>query len=198
MELLNERSVLDDLVQSILNFSGDTPILCFDESTEILCLNKNLEEVYLPISELEVGTIVKSYKHGYRRISLIHKKSFINDTSNFSSSMFLMPKNENMTKDLILTGGHSILVDNITDNELIENHKYFNYTNYNNPKIDGKQLLLCCVSEKFTALENNKEYTVYNFCLENDGDDKARYGVWANGFLVETPCMQYLKDLLSK
>jgi len=195
MELLNERSVLDDLVQSILNFSGNTAILCFDESTEILCLNKNLEEVYLPISELKVGTIVKSYKHGYRRISLIHKKSFINDTSNFSSSMFFMPKNENMTKDLILTGGHSILVDNITDNELIENNKYFNYTN---PKIDGKQLLLCFVSKKFASLENNKEYTVYNFCLENDGDDEARYGVWANGVLVETPSTQYLKDLLSK
>jgi hypothetical protein len=194
MELLNQHSVLDDLVQGILNFSGYTPILCFHESTEILCLNEDLKEVYIPISQLKEGNFVKSYKHGYRRIEAIYKKSFINDNNHVHSSMCLMPKNEHMTKDLIVTGGHSILVDNMTEDEFLKNSEYFHDTS---PKIDGKQLLLAGVSEKFTTLENNKEYTVYNFCLENDGNDEARYGVWANGVLVETPAMQYLKDILN-
>jgi hypothetical protein len=195
MDLLNERSVLDNLNESILYFEGATPLLCFDESTEILCLDGNLKEVYVPIFQLKVGDFVKSFKHGFRRISTIYKNSLINNIHNFQSCMFLMPKNETMTKDLIVTGGHSILVDDMTDNELIKNSAYFNNTN---PKIDDKHLLLAAASEKFTALENDNEYTFYNFCLENEGDDESRYGVWANGVLVETPCAQFLKDIFCK
>jgi hypothetical protein len=195
MDLLNERSVLDNLIESILYFEGATPLLCFDESTEILCLNNNLEEVYFPISELKVGTFVKSFKHGFRRISAIYKNSLINNINDFHSCMFLMPKNENMTKDLILTGGHSILVDNMTEGELTKNNEYFKNII---TKIDDKHLLLAAACEKFTALENNNEYTFYNFCLENDSDDEARYGVWANGVLVETPSEQFLKDIFCK
>jgi hypothetical protein len=195
MDLFNERSVLDNLNQSILYFNGATPLLCFDESTEILCLNENLEEVYVPISELKVGTIVKSFKHGFRRISTIYKNSLSNNIHDFHSCMFLMPKNENMTKDLIVTGGHSMLVDSMTDDERVKNSAYFkNIT----PKIDDKQLLLAAASDTFTALENNNEYTFYNFSLENEGDDEARYGVWANGVLVETPSIQFLKDVFCK
>jgi len=196
MDLLNERSVLDDLIEGILYFQGATPLLCFDESTEILCLDENLEEVYLQISELKVGDFVKSFKHGFRRISTIYKNSLINNINDFHSCMFLMPKNENMTKDLIVTGGHSILVDNMTDDEIIKNSKLFK--NSDTPKIDDKHLLLAGASEKFTALDNNNEYTFYNFCLENEGDDELRYGVWANGVLVETPAIQFLKDIFCK
>jgi len=195
MDILNKRSVIDNLVQSILYFQGDTPFLCFDESTEILCLNENLEESYIPISELKIGSFVKSFKHGFRRILAIYKNTLINNIDDFHSCMFLMPKNENMTKDLIVTGGHSILVDNMTENELKKNTKYFNN---NIPKIDNKHLLLAAASEKFTALNNNNEYTFYNFCLENDSDDEARYGVWANGVLVETPSKQFLKEVFCK
>ena len=195
MDLLNQRSVLENLNESILFFEGATPLLCFDESTEILCLNENLEEVYVPISELKVGSIVKSFKHGFRRISVIYKNSLINSTNDFHSCMFIMPKNENMTKDLIVTGGHSILVDTMTESESIKNKEYFNNTTQH---IDAKQLLLAAASDKFTALENNNEYNFYNFCLENDSDDEARYGVWANGVLVETPSTQYLKDIFCK
>jgi len=195
MDLLNHRSVLDNLTQSILYFQGAIPLLCFDESTEILCLNENLEEVYLPISKLNVGSFVKSYQHGFRRILAIYKNALINDINDFRSCMFLMPKNENMTKDLIITGGHSILVDDMTESEFKKNSEYFNNTN---PKIDDKQLLLAAASEKFTALENNNEYTFYNFCLENDSDDESRYGVWANGVLVETPSKQFLKETFCK
>ena len=196
MDLLNERSVLDDLIESILYFQGATPLLCFDESTEILCLNGNLEEVYLPISELKIGDFVKSFKHGFRRISAVYKNSLINNINDMHSCMFLMPKNETMTKDLIVTGGHSILVDDMTDAEVVKNSELFK--NSDTPKIDGKHLLLAGASEKFTALDNDNEYTFYNFSLENEGDDETRYGVWANGVLVETPAIQFLKDTFCK
>jgi hypothetical protein len=195
MDLLDTLSVIDNLNESILNFQGYIPLLCFDESTEILCLGENLEEIYLPVSELKVGSIVKSFKHGFRRISAIYKNTLVNNVNEFHSCMYLMPKTENMTKDLIVTGGHSILVDEMTESELAKNIEYFNNTI---SKIDGKQLLLAAASEKFTALENSNEYTFYNFCLENDSDDEARYGVWANGVLVETPSIKFLKEVFCK
>lgn len=196
MDLLTNRSVLDDLVQNILYFDGAFPyILCFDESTEILCLNENFAEVYKKISELKIGDFVKSFKHGFRRIEIIFSKSIINNVDDFQSCMYLMPKNKEMTKDLIVTGGHSILVDSMTHNEDIKNKKYFG----NDVQIiDNKKLLLAAASNKFTPLTDNNEYNIYNFCLENDGDDEARYGVWANGVLVETPAINYLKKIFSK
>jgi len=36
--------------------------------TKILCLNKDLQEEYSPIENLRKGDLVKSYKHGYRKI----------------------------------------------------------------------------------------------------------------------------------
>ena len=100
-----------------------------------------------------------------------------------------------MTKDLIVTGGHSILVDSMTHNEDIKNKKYFG----NDVQIiDNKNLLLAAASNKFTPLTDNNQYNIYNFCLENNGDDNARYGVWANGVLVETPAINYLKKIYNK
>jgi hypothetical protein len=195
MDIFNVRSVLDSLNEGILYFEGATPLLCFDESTEILCLDKHLEEVYLPISELKVGSIAKSFKHGFRRICAIYKNTLINDINDYQKCMFIMPKDENMTKDLIMTGGHSILVDSINENETTKNNKFFNGYSLN---IDNKQLLLAAASDKFTALDNKNKYTFYNFCLENDADDEARYGVWANGVLVDTPSFKYLKEILLK
>jgi hypothetical protein len=220
--------VIDNLNESILFLDGYRPLLCFDESTEILCLNENLEEVYLPISELKLGSFVKTFKHGFRRISTIYKNSLINNINDFHSCMYLMRQQENMTKDLIVTGGHSILVDNMTEAEFIKNSEYFSNTQltiddkqlllaaasdnmtqaefiknseyFSNTQLtlDDKQLLLAAASDKFTALENNNEYIFYNFCLENDSNDAARYGVWANGVLVETPSKQYLKETFCK
>ena len=188
---------LVNLLSSPLNVFNNTGsgvfVLCFDESTEILCLNINLEEVYVPISQLNIGSIVKSFKHGYRKIALIDKGTLVNNTDNFHSCMFVLPKNEYMTKDLIVTGGHSILVDSMSEKENTKNLEYFDGKKI---EIDGKQLLLSSASDKFIALQDTKEYTYYHFVLENDGDDDARYGVWANGVLTETPSKRFWLEVM--
>lgn len=48
-----------------------------------------------------------------------------------------------------------------------DNEKLFNC---NTPIIDNKYLLLCCVSDNFEKIYELKEYTCYQFILENDGD----------------------------
>jgi hypothetical protein len=167
---------------------------CFDESTEILCLNENLEEVYIPISQLTKGSIVKSFRHGYRKIDHIHKGTLLNNVNDFRSCMFVLPKNETMTKDLIITGGHSILVDTMSEKENAKNLEYFGG---NKLVIDGKHLLLAGASSKFTPLQDTNLHTYYHFILENEGDDDVRYGVWANGILTETPSKSlFLNEIL--
>ena len=185
---LNNSSSLNSMINPLSNIfyqSGSYKVpFCFDESTEILCLNEKLEEEYIQINKLKKGSLVKSFKHGYRKIEIIYKGSFVNDINDFRSCMFLLPKNENMTKDLIITGGHSILVDYVSEKENFRNLEYFGGSKF---EIDGKQLLLASASEKFIPLENSNIYTYYHFILENDDDNNARYGIWANGILTETP-----------
>ena len=98
--------------------------------------------------------------------------------------MYKMEKTEenDLLEDLIVTGGHAILVDELGDYS-DENNKFFGET----PKIDGKYLLLSCVSKDFKKLEDTKLYTYYHLTLENNDDDEERFGIWANGILTETP-----------
>ena len=156
---------------------------CYNEGTKILCLNKQLAEEYIAIELLRKGDLVKSYKHGYRRVDLIGKDSMINNPERFNQSMYKMEKTaENgLLEDLIVTGGHVLLVDDLGD------HKEKNYAIFGaTPMIDDKYLLLAAVSNDFKKIENNNLYTYYHFTLENNGSDDERFGVWANGILTET------------
>jgi hypothetical protein len=157
--------------------------ICFNEGTTILYLNKNLEEEYIPIENLRKGDLVKSFKHGYRRIALIGKNILVNNPDNFSQCMYTLKKTDDngLTENLTVTGYHSILVDDLGD------HKEENDRILGQQTIDGKHLLLAAVSKNFTKVENNNVFTYYHFILENNNDNEERFGVWANGILTETP-----------
>jgi hypothetical protein len=155
---------------------------CFNEGTKILCLN-NKEEEYVPIENLRVGDIVKTYKYGYRKIELIGKHYLINHPDNkFTSSMYKMAKTESngLIEDLIVTGGHSILVDDLG------NQKELNEQLLGEEKIEDKFLLLAAASNDFVKINDTEKYTYYHFVLEDNGNDKMKFGVWANGVLSET------------
>lgn len=164
-----------------LNVTFNLEAPCFNEGTEILMLKDSKEE-YVPIQTLKRGDLVKSYKHGYRKIELIGKNKMKNNPEDFGQCMYRMKKTESngLTQDLMLTGWHSILVDDLGDckeeNEL-----------YVTGMIEDKHLLLSSVSKDFEKVESYESFTIYHFCLENDGDDTRRYGVYANGILSETP-----------
>jgi DNA-binding beta-propeller fold protein YncE len=167
---------------TIWKISLTTP--CFNKGTKILCLNKMMEEEYIPIEDLKKGDLVKSYLHGYRKIDSIGGNKMINNPEHFNLSMYKMEKTlENgLTEDLIVTGGHSILVDDLGE-YYAENEIRFKGTI---PKIDDKFLLLCFLTKDFTQLTDTNEYTYYHLCLENNGNNDERFGIWANGILTET------------
>ena len=168
--------------------------LCFNEGTKILCLNNLGEEEYIAIENLRKGDLVKSYKHGYRKIDLIGKKDMINDANyidningvilrNCMHKMIKTPENS-LIEDLIITGHHSVLVDDLGEykEKMDTINKYFS----NPEKIEDKYLLLSSISNEFVKIEDVKIFTYYHLCLENDGNNKDKFGIWANGILVET------------
>jgi len=171
-------------------FVTNDPV-CFDQDTLILGLNEMMEEVYIPIKFLKKGDFVKTYLHGFRRIDIIHSGELFNVPFIWQHSMYKMEKTDEngLLDDLIVTGGHSILVDEISDVEK-ENLKILGLPDYNG-KIDDKLLLLVSASEKFVQINDNNKYTYFHFTLEAE-DDCQRFGIWANGVLTETTCKDYL------
>ena len=172
-------------------YRTDDPV-CFNEDTKILCLNHSLEEEYIPIQNLKKGDFVKTYLHGYRKVDLIHQGVLFNNPNKWNQCMYKMGKTEEngLLEDLIVTGGHSILVDEFTETEKEKLNK--NGVKEYIYKIDDKYLLFASASDHFVPLTDNEKYNYYHLTLENNGDDKQQFGIWANGILTETTCNDYL------
>jgi len=113
----------------------------------------------------------------------------VNNPVSYLSSMYKMLKTEEngLLEDLIITGGHALLVDDLGE-QTEKNCKMYNNCTF---KIDDKFMLLSGACTDFNVLEDTDTYTYYHFYLENDGDDTQRFGVWANNLLVETPNKEY-------
>ena len=159
--------------------SASSQPICFNEDTKILCLDETTKkEVYIPIQDLKVGQLVKTYLHGYRKLTDLYANFFINTPTEWEKCMYKM-KNT----DLIVTGTHSILVDQLTDQQKEKQKFYWGDNEY---KIDNKYLLLAIVSEEFEQITDNKMYRIYHIRLDNEGEESRRFGIWANGVLTET------------
>jgi hypothetical protein len=152
---------------------------CFNKGTKILCQNCNLSDpdIYIPIEDITLNTFVKTYKNNYVKVKNIINGSFINDPNKFSKCMYKMKKTDNMIDDLIVTGRHSILLDNLTN---FERRKQI-FFGGSISKIENKYLLIAAASNKFEQIKDEEEYTYYHLILEN-----KRYGIWANGILTES------------
>jgi hypothetical protein len=95
-----------------------------------------------------------------------------------------------LLEDLIVTGGHSILVDEFSESEKEKLNK--NGVKEYIYKIDDKYLLFASASDQFVPLTDNEKYNYYHLTLENNGDGNQQFGIWANGVLTETTCNDYL------
>jgi hypothetical protein len=167
-------------------YSADA--FCFNKGTKILCMNKQLDDEYVDIELLKVGDFVKTFKHGYRKVSKTLSGSFRNNPKKWNMCMYKMAKTESngLIEDLIVTGGHSILVDSLSDADLAK-YKEMGIPDFANETIDNKHLVLSCVSDQFTPMQDNSMYNYYHLLLENNDDEEERFGIWANGVLTETP-----------
>lgn len=114
---------------SLINYQ----IPCFNENTKICSFINNKEE-YTPIQHLKKGDLIKTLKNGYTKIEMIGKSDIYNPDNNIrcSNRLFKYSKNNNkLLEDLYLTGGHSVLVDNLTEQEQILTNKYNGFLTIN-------------------------------------------------------------------
>ena len=161
----------------IKNFDlGAAP--CFDASTKILCLRDDKEEQVL-VSELKKGDVVVTYKHGALPVSKIGSGNILfNSDTDYRQTMYRLKKTDEMTDDLLVTGRHGILLDDWSTHVTEESRSHEPHT-----KIDDKVILSAGYCNLFEAETEPKIHTIYHFALEGD---ERRYGVYANGALMET------------
>jgi hypothetical protein len=96
-----------------------------------------------------------------------------------------------LTEDLVLTGSHSILVDEFINDKQREDTIKINKQIY---VTDGKYRLPACVDERTEIFEIPGLYNIYHIALENE-NYYSNYGIYANGLLVESCSKRYLKEL---
>jgi hypothetical protein len=183
---------------SILRYGagGPSDVPCFGENTKILCFNrKTSKEEYVLIQNIRPETLVKTSLNGYRRVDMIGKttiQSYANK-DRIKNRLYKCTKEkypEIIDEDLILTGCHSILVDELTDEQkekTIEEIKEI-YTT------DLKYRLFTFLDPRAEPYQVAGELPIYHIALENE-NYYMNYGIYANGLLVESCSKRYLKEL---
>jgi hypothetical protein len=168
---------------SLINDTGLLDPICFVKGTKILCLVSN-SEVYIPIEDLTTNHYIKTYDHGYKKIIFIKQFSLINTTRqpikkrDKINKIYKLAKEdyEELFEDLYINGGHSILVDTLSEEEDIINLKLFGKYK----KIGDKIRLFTYINEKAIPINDDFRYEMYHI---STGEEE---GIYANGILTES------------
>jgi hypothetical protein len=166
---------------------------CFLEGTTVLC-EVDGKPVYLPIETIIPGTLVKTSLNGYKKVDSIGKAQFYNSASGerIENSLYKCSTANypDLKEDLIMTGCHSILVDNLTD----EQRESITKTVGKIFVTDRKYRLMACVDERAEPWDSEGNHSIWNLALENT-DPKMNYGIYVNGgLLVESCCISTLRN----
>jgi hypothetical protein len=186
-------SYLFPLVPNAYQFNLYPATPCFLEGTKVLSLIEGIE-TFVPIETLRSGDLVKTTHDGYKKVELVGKRDIHNpgNDERIENRLYkCSPSNyHELTEDLYITGCHSILVDNITDEqrEKITAHMGKIYIT------DRKYRLNACLDERAEPWNSEGTYTIWHLALENK-DEKMNYGIYVNGgLLVETTSIRFFKN----
>ena len=175
----NEGDVLNSDGEYYLYPEG---VICFGKGSMIQC-----EGGSVPVEELKVGTLVKTLKHGYKAITLMGTSTIRNrgGSERIRDRLYVYPK-----ENLILTGGHSVLLDDVSGDQLERIKKSFGGVFFT----EGKLLLLAMDDERAEPYLTKGIFPIYNFVLEAPNEN-TNYGVFANGKLVESSFPYWVKKM---
>ena len=166
------------------------PYPCFKEGSKILTNNG-----YKSIETLRTGDLIQTLQNGFKPIYKIGKRELYHSALKHRIKeqlyRFSKEKYPEIFEDLVLTGCHSILVENFENEE--QKQKAIDINSGRLCVTDGRYRLPACLVTKASIYENPGTYTIYHFALEND-DYIMNYGVYANGLLVETCSKRYLNE----
>jgi alpha-tubulin suppressor-like RCC1 family protein len=179
---------IPNFIKQIFNTADVYTDPCFKEDTQILT-----DKGYLLIQNLRKGDLVKTLKHGYLPIDMIGTSKMYNsgDTERIKNRLYNCSKEKysGLFEDLVITGCHSILFDEFTEEQKIISNKYLN----NIFKIDDQYALPSCFDKNAEPYNVEGTFNIYHIALKNE-DDYTNYGIYANGLLVESCSKHYLKE----
>jgi len=170
---------------------------CFKLDTKILT-NRG----YRKIQHLRKGDLVKTFRNGFVPIHAIGT-SEINHSADqdagqrrrgcwLSNRLFRLTteKYPELFEDLVITGYHSVLVDEFHGIEKTETRGLLGDIYIT----DGFYRLPACIDRRASIYEESGRHRIYHLALEND-NYYGNYGIYANGLLVESCCKRYLLEL---
>jgi protein involved in ribonucleotide reduction len=164
-------------------------IICFKKDSRILT-----SKGYRKIQHLKKGDLVKTLNHGFRPIFRIGKKEIYHHPTTERSKEHLYrcsKKNyPDLFEDLVLTGCHSLLVDDYVDELQYRKTIEVNGATY---VTEGKYRLPVCADWRASVYETAGKYLVYHIALENESY-YGNYGIFANGLLVESTSKRFLEE----
>jgi hypothetical protein len=163
---------------------------CFKEGTQILT-----DKGYKLIQDLRKGDLVKTLNNGLVPIDLIGKKEMYHPAlqERIKEQLYQCSQNDfdEVFEPLVITGCHSILVDDFISEEQREKTMEVNKKIY---VTDNKYRVPACADPRTSVYSVPGTYTIYHLALEND-NYYWNYGIYANGLLVESCSKRYLKEL---
>jgi hypothetical protein len=179
-----------DELNSSYNLYPSAP--CFLEGSKLLCQVDGLEQ-YVPIEKLQKGTLVKTSLDGFKPVALLGKGAILNpgDAERTENRLYkCSPLNyPDLEEDLYLTGCHSILEASLTEKQKEDTKRQLG-------KLfgtDKKYRLMAWLDDRAEPWNSSGTYPIWHLALEH-ADDGANYGVYANGLLVETCSLRFLKN----
>ena len=169
-------------------------IRCFKEDSTILCLIDG-QETYVPVQDIQNGTLVKTYLSGYVPVAMIGHSKIYNPNNSLRSKnrLFRYSKNKfpELTEDLIITGCHSILVPHLTETQRALSKELTGDVYVT----DNLYRLIAVLDENSEPYEEEGIFNIWHIALDND-DDYSNYGIYANGgLLVETSSKRMMTHL---
>ena len=169
--------------------------MCFKKGSKILYWDEEkLQEEYIAIEHLRKGMKVKTALDGFVKIELLCKSTIYNSVKEEKNKdcVYKLDKDlyPELHEDLYITGAHSILVDELTDEQRGEIISLLGDIYITG----GKYRLPACLDKKAKPSEEEGFVEVWHLALENASYYK-NYGIYANGLLVETCSIRFMKEL---
>jgi len=169
-------------------FSAGGGAPCFKQNTKILTYGG-----YIPIQDLKRGDLIKTIQDGFKPVSLIGKSHIVHNQEHPKKDQLYkcsQSKYPELFEDLIITGGHAILVDSFKEGEREQVIQFYGKLF----STGTKYRLPVCLDTRAASYEDEGEHTIYHIALEHD-NIYSNYGIYANGLLVESCSKNYLNNL---